>query len=64
VTEANTEWTTGNTDLTDAANFLSTGDVTDAATDHALAEALTSVVPDEILIVGQLESLIDMLPVS
>jgi hypothetical protein len=62
VTAAQTFNTLGNTLLPDSANFTSMGDYTDAATDHALAAINLTEVPDEILIVSQVEELLALIP--
>jgi hypothetical protein len=58
VTEAQNIDNEGNTLLTDSANFMSTG----AAMDHALAAMMVTEIPDEVLIVGQLEELLALVP--
>lgn len=62
VTEAQNVYNSGSTLLTDSANFMAMGDYADASMDHALAAIMVTEIPDEILIIGQLDSLLDMLP--
>jgi hypothetical protein len=62
VTEAQNIYTAGNTLLTDPANFMSAGDYTDAAMDHAIAAMMLTEIPDEVLIVSQLEELLALVP--
>jgi hypothetical protein len=62
VTDAQTVDTLGNTLETDVGNFQAMGDWTDAALDHGLAQMDLSIIPDEILLVGQLDQLVTLFP--
>ena len=64
MTEAQAVYTEGNTDLTTYATDISMADYTEGAVNQDLGSIFFATIPDQIEIVGHLETLPGYLPVS